>query len=211
MRNTMKSLFCIAIVAICFVSANAQTKLKPAPLSTLSYLGHTISLDDTTLWAPRAQKHFMLGWQWQGPSAKVNKRLHCNFYQDHFGGQGTRLIHLNLIPDSGGVKYLVWQHLQQRNGCAFWEMGFQRGFQFDPTGLTTMDLHNPIRLGDTTGAVYGFKVRDSVYGHLDTLHHVNFDRYSLDTLRTGFTDSMKYVGVVVLDKPVFPRPVSSEN
>ena len=54
-------------------------------------------------------------------------------------------------------------------------------------------------------AVYGFNMRDSTYGHLDTVGHANFDRYSLDTATTGFTDSMKYGGVVVLNQPVIDR------
>ncbi|MFN8362054.1 MAG: hypothetical protein U0264_19270 [Candidatus Kapaibacterium sp.] len=159
----MRTLFFSILLAICFVPANAQTKLKPAPLSTLSYLGNTLSLEDTSIWAPRVQKHFMLGWQWQGPSAKTNKRLHCNFYHDHFGGSGTRALNMKLIPDSGAVKYLAWQHLQLSNGDYYWAMGNQRGFQFEPTGLDSMNLHNPIRTGDTTGGVFGFKKRNTVF------------------------------------------------
>ncbi len=79
----MRTLFYIILLTICFLASNAQTKLKPAPLSTLSYLGNTLSLEDTSIWAPRIQKHFMLGWQWQGPSEKTNKRLHCNFFHDN--------------------------------------------------------------------------------------------------------------------------------
>jgi len=79
----MKTFLIFLVIMFCFSTSYSQTKLKPAPLSTLSYLGKTISFDDTTVWAPRIQKHFMLGWQWAGPNANTNKRLHCNFYQSH--------------------------------------------------------------------------------------------------------------------------------
>jgi hypothetical protein len=197
----MKTIYFCILILINIYSASAQTQLKPAPLSTLSYLGNTLSLEDTSIWAPRIQKHFMLGWQWQGPSEKTNKRLHCNFFHDHFGYPDTRSARMGLIPDSGNVKYVVWQFLQQRDtNIAVWAMGDQLGFQFDPTGLTKLDLHNPIRQGDTTGAVYGFKQRDTVYGYLDTLNAPNFDRYSLKT--TGFLLGSRDTGIVVLSQPV---------
>ncbi|MFN8359664.1 MAG: T9SS type A sorting domain-containing protein [Candidatus Kapaibacterium sp.] len=198
----MKATLILVILLACFCVSYSQTKLKPLPLSSIVIGDSTFSFEDTSVWAPREQKHFMLGWQWQGPNANTNKRLHCNFYQDHFGYSGTRAARIGLIPDSGAVKYLVWQFLHRMDGDAVWGMGEQLGLQFDPTGLMTKDLHHPIRANDTTGAVYGFNMRDSTYGHLDTVGHANFDRYSLDTATTGFTDSMKYGGVVVLDKPV---------
>lgn len=178
----MKAVFILVLLFICFSGSYSQTKLKPAPLSSLSFGGRTLSLDDTTIWAPRTQKHFMLGWQWQGASEKTNKRLHCNFFHDHFGDPDTRSLRMGLIPDSGEVKFIGWQLLQQRDtNIARWEMGDQMGLQFDPTGLTTMDLHNPLPEDDKTGAVYGFKERNLVYGYLDTIGAANFDCYSGNT------------------------------
>lgn len=107
----MKKALLFILLIFCISASYSQTKLKPLPLSSIFIGDSTFSFEDTSVWAPRVQKHFMLGWQWQGPNANTNKRLHCNFYHDHFGGSGTRAIHMGLIPDSGAVKYLAWQHL----------------------------------------------------------------------------------------------------
>ncbi|MFN8359428.1 MAG: T9SS type A sorting domain-containing protein [Candidatus Kapaibacterium sp.] len=198
----MKALFYSIIVLLFTISLSSQTILKPLPLSSYSYGGHTINFDDTTVWAPRVQKHFMLGWQWAGPNRKTNERLHCNFYQSFYGLNNDSRNYFAHIPDSGDIKYIVWQHLQTPGGKPdFRVIGNQMGIQFDPTAWTTINNQHPIRAGDTTGAVFGFKVRDSVYGHLNN-SGANFDRYSLDTLSAGFTDSMKYAGVIVLNQPV---------
>jgi hypothetical protein len=185
-------LFCFVIL-ICHISSIAQTILKPLPLSSLTFGGKTLSFEDTTIWAPRIQPKFLIGWQWAGPSANTNKRLHCNFYHSHYGYQPTREAGFKEIPDSGDVKYIVWQHLT--DGGAIWGMGGERGLNFDPTADSTFTA----RTGDTTGAVLGFKTRNIGYGSLNT-SGVNFDRYSLDS--AGFPANSKSAGITVLDKPV---------
>jgi len=79
----MKPFLISLILIFGFVSLNGQTILKPLPLKSLTYLGSTLNFDDTTIWAPREQNKFMIGWQWAGPNINTNKRLHCNFYQSH--------------------------------------------------------------------------------------------------------------------------------
>ena len=64
MRYRMKALLYSIIILLFTLSLSSQTILKPHLSS--SYGGHTINFDDTTVWAPRVQKHFMLGWQWAG-------------------------------------------------------------------------------------------------------------------------------------------------
>jgi hypothetical protein len=65
----MKTLLFIAIAILSInVSAFSQTILKPLPLSSLTFGGKTLSFEDTTIWAPRVQPHFLIGWQWAGPS-----------------------------------------------------------------------------------------------------------------------------------------------
>ncbi|MFN8362056.1 MAG: hypothetical protein U0264_19280 [Candidatus Kapaibacterium sp.] len=175
----MKILLILALILFCFLTSYSQTKLKPLPLSSIVIGDSTFSFEDTSVWAPREQKHFMLGWQWQGPSEKTNKRLHSNFFHDHFGYPDSRSLRMGLIPDSGNVKYIVWQFLQQRDtNIGVWAMGDQLGFQFDPTAKDSMDLHNPLPKGDKTGAVHGFKERNTVYGFLDTIGATNFNRSS---------------------------------
>ena len=184
----MKTTLIFILLIISFSTSYSQTKLKPAPLSTLSYLGKTISLDDTSVWAPRVQKHFMLGWQWAGPNINTNKRLHCNFYQSHFGQNSISREYFANIPDTGEANYIVWQHLQYLPSIGDWflAMGNQRGFQFEPTGLTALNFNNSTRAGDTTGGVYGFGVRDTVYGHLNS-SGADFDRYLF--LTSSFPES----------------------
>ena len=153
MRYRMKALLYSIIVLLFTLSLSSQTILKPLPLSSYSYGGHTINFDDTTVWAPRVQKHFMLGWQWAGPNRKTNERLHCNFYQSFYGLNNDSRNYFAHIPDSGDIKYIVWQHLQTPGGKPdFRVIGNQMGIQFDPTAWTTINNQHPIRAGDTTGA-----------------------------------------------------------
>jgi hypothetical protein len=132
----MKSVFYIMVILVFLhCTIYSQTVLKPQPLSSLTYHSTTLSLDDTTIWAPRTQQHFLMGWQWAGPNINTNKRLHCNFYQSHYGYDGTRKAGFKEIPDSGGIKYLVWKHLRfiLNDGNNVWFIGSERGFNFDPT------------------------------------------------------------------------------
>ena len=81
----MKTLFMSIEVLLCFdCTISAQTILKPQPLSSLSFGGRTLSLDDTTLWAPREQHHVMFDRQWQKSGYQVNQRLHCTFIRRSF-------------------------------------------------------------------------------------------------------------------------------
>ncbi|MBS1537211.1 MAG: T9SS type A sorting domain-containing protein [Bacteroidetes bacterium] len=189
-------LIVLSFFLLCFTSISAQTVLKPQPLSSLTYHGSTLSLDDTTIWAPRTQQHFLMGWQWAGPNINTNKRLHCNFYQSHYGYNDTRKYGFKEIPDSGGVKYLVWQHLRRPDADDIWALGSERGMIFDPVA----NADGTVRVGDTTGAVLGFTTRNMTYGSLNNSGE-NFDRFSLDTT-ISFSASERDTGKIVLDNPV---------
>lgn len=191
----MKTIHIVLFFIVSYAPISAQTILKPLPLSALTYHSTTLSLDDTTIWAPRVQQHFMMGWQWAGPNINTNKRLHCNFYQSHYGYPGTRTAFKD-IPDSGGVKYLVWQHLSRNDADDIWGLGGERGMIFDPVA----NADGSVRVGDTTGAVLGFITRNMTYGSLNSSGD-NFDRFSLDTT-TSFSTSERDTGIIVLDNPV---------
>jgi hypothetical protein len=65
----MKTLLVIAFaILVGNTSSFSQTILKPLPLSSLTFGGKTLSFEDTSIWAPRVQPHFLIGWQWAGPS-----------------------------------------------------------------------------------------------------------------------------------------------
>ena len=196
----MKTILLTLFILITCSAVYSQTILKPLPLSQFPLNAGALDFEDTTVFAPRTQSHFLIGWQWAGPNANTNKRLHCNFYQSHYGYSGTRDGFAD-IPDSGGVKYIVWQHLlyPPPNDAVF-SVGDYYGFHFDPVAPTVLDESTVLgRTGDTTGAILGFGIRNSVYGKLDT-SGANFNRYSLNLL--SFNPLSRDTGIIVLSKPV---------
>lgn len=195
--------FVLVITLLCSSSIllHAQTILTPQPLNRQYYGGDSVSFDDTTVWAPRQQQKFMFGWQWQGPNATTNTRLHCNFYQDHFGYNSSRSLRMSLIPDSGDVKYVVWQHLSwlPSMGNFLHLLDGIMGMHYDPTAKQSVDEAVPLRTGDTTGAAFGFGYRNDTLGYVPP-SGADFDRYILDTIFTN--PALQATGVTVLSNPV---------
>ncbi len=157
-----------------------------------------INWNDTSIFISK-QTEFYLGWHWAGPRKEVNDLLHINHYHNHWGYVGTRNIALPNIPNDGKKKAMVWR-LPNNNAI----YNYFPAVQIDPTapvhplinhdnqGIAT--LHP--RIGDTTGAIYGFSYRDtSEFGQLPDYGNANFDRYVLSN--TGVPDT----GVIVLDEP----------
>ena len=68
----------LLVVLLCAANPcdlNAQTLLQPPALSTLHYHGKSIDFQDTTLYSPKTQSKFCLGFQWSGPNKATNVEL----------------------------------------------------------------------------------------------------------------------------------------
>ena len=180
----MKTLFILCLFLISTFTVFSQN----GDASALS-----INWNDTTTFIPK-QTEFYLGWHWTGPRKEVNDLLHINHFQCHWGYTGTRDGHLPDIPNDGKKKAMVWQ---LPNNYSIYN--FFPALQFDPTAPVRPVLArnnqggiHP-RVGDTTGAVYGFGYRNMTSGSLPTYGSTNFDRYVLT--KSGVSST----GVVVLD------------
>jgi hypothetical protein len=155
----MKTIITYFIVMMAAITIHSQTVILPPSLNTWTLNSNSISFEDTTVWAPRKQQHFYLGWQWSGPNAATNKRLHCNFFQDHYMWGGTRNMRMHDIPDSGQIKHLVWAYLGAESDSTFYCQ--EPGFMFDPVADTAFGTGIAPLADDTTGATLGFKIHTS--------------------------------------------------
>ncbi|MBL7998218.1 MAG: hypothetical protein JNL32_06215 [Candidatus Kapabacteria bacterium] len=131
----MKTTILIVMLFSIAASLVSQTVIVPQPLSSWTYLGRSLSLDDTTVFAPRTLNRFIFGWQWAGPMGSINDRLHVNFMQNgwSFSDRRGELYGVS-YPQSADTVYMVWSPFGVA-GVEFMYSGGD-GLHFDPVADT---------------------------------------------------------------------------
>ncbi|MFN9338291.1 MAG: hypothetical protein ACK6BZ_02245, partial [Candidatus Kapaibacterium sp.] len=148
---------------------------------------------DTGLWMNN-QPHFFLGSHWVGPRFTVNSLLHSNHFMSHwfkfFPGSSGAVSHFYQIPTGPERKALVIQTDYQSS------LGFVRdqifALQFDP------EINGEqLRSGDSSGAAFGFHVRNDTLGSTNPIGMPHSNRFRLFASQLGTANS-----ALALSQPV---------
>lgn len=142
MKNIVKiAAFSVVLFVIAFTTLLAQDILKPQPMTFL----HSEIINDTI-------NKFVFGWNWGSPGKKLDSALGMNFYH-HYPENSTDYLDSMIVAQPIGN--LV-------SGRPFNIPFNAQSLQIEPTINPDSTANFTPKVGDTTGAVFGFYNRKHV-------------------------------------------------